>query len=172
MYVSIGRRKHARPLASSNLFKTSFKGAARRLVCYKVLSFGVLSYTFYSWGLTLLVFWYLDPFLQYSVHKIWILFHFLRLTFTTDISVLIAQVAVLYKIAIKRVSKSCVVRACFWCHVRVRNGTFYGVIRFHSYRTLDCLYRRSPGSDASLGFINSVLICGATSLLPVKILRN
>jgi len=46
------------------------------------------------------------------------------LTFTTDISVLITQVAILYKIAIKRVSKTSVV---FWCHATVRNGTFCGV---------------------------------------------
>jgi len=56
MYVSIGHRMHARPLASSNLFKPSFKRAAHRLVWYKVLNFGVLSFTFYSLGLTLLVF--------------------------------------------------------------------------------------------------------------------
>jgi len=56
MYVSIGHRKHARPLAFSNLFKPSFKRSANVLVCYKVLSFGILSYTFSSWELTLLVF--------------------------------------------------------------------------------------------------------------------
>jgi len=154
MYVSIGH--------SSNLFKPSFKRAAHRLVCYKVVKFwsSVLYIQFMVVNIiSLLV---IISVLTSSVHKIWIPFHFLCLTFTTDISVLIAQVAVLYKIVIKRVSKSYVVRACFWCHVTVRNGTSCCVIRFQSYRTPDCLYTRSPGSDASLGLINIVLIYGPT----------